>query len=77
MVFDSVRFNNPVADQQRAISRQFRASADMVKEAQANEQPEVVKELTHRPVDGFSEEQILLLLAQTMTRVVKSYGIKV
>jgi hypothetical protein len=77
MVFDSLNFNDPAADRQRAISRQFRAPEAMRKAIEAGEQPEVVKELTHRPQAGFTEEQVLLMFLKTVERVTESYGIKV
>lgn len=70
-------FNHSVANHQRVISRQLRAPEEMVKAATSNEQLEVIKEFSQRPEAGFTEEQLIRLLAETAKRVAQSYGMKV
>lgn len=69
--------NNRANNHRQAIKRQFRAPVEMVKAATSNEQSDVVKELGQRSEAGFTEEQLLRLLAETAKRVAQSYGIKV
>lgn len=64
--------NNRALNRRQAIKRQFRAPTEIT-----NEQSDVVKELAQRPDSGFTEEQLLRLLAETTKRVAQSYGIKV